>query len=960
MRRNSLSLVVLLISFLALFNFSWGQCPEEPYDLGECDTLHIVPWGTDTCFITCNYTGACDTICINNPGEQFPRFLFVPILVTHDSNTFWWESESKWTQDSIAAFVVPIEFTRSNQSAYCSLSGYWNENAMNLYDPRFARSMWRHFQPNELDSNRMASLAAQFQGLEWSTIILDMTSDSSWFFFGSDSVFTPPHMWISALPTNPSNRRWWEGDRILLATMTFVVEDTMHVCMDSMFWPPSSKFSFTRHDAQVYQPRHNLPQCLWAGPPLMVTSPNGGETWSGGDVHNITWIPEGFDGDVKIEYSTNGGTDWISIDDDTDNDGTYSWPVPSTPSTECRVRVSDAADGDPSDMSDDDFTIELPNQPPDVEGITGESIAEGDTFAWIPLDDYVTDPDDHDSLMIWTHWGETELLVDITDRVATVSVPNPNWNGSEAIWFKACDPEGLCDSNQAAFTVTAVNDTPEVADIPDQTITEGQDFAAISLDNYVTDVDDHDSVMIWTHWGETELTVDITDRVATISVPNYDWNGSETIWFKACDPGGACDSNEAIFTVTAENDTPEVADIPDQTITEGQDFATINLDDYVTDVDDHDSVMTWTHWGEADLLVDITDRIATISVPSPDWDGSENIWFKACDPGGLCDSNEAIFTVLESDFTIDVTPETVAVVRGDSGEYDIVLTSINGFASDCTLEVSGHPDGSTPTFDPSVVVPTGSSILTIEIPDTTTSDTFDLTITATEVDKGIVRSDTVVLIVLLPTWSFMVDASPDTQVVTKGNPTTYDVTIIPNVGFSAACTLYLVEDSLPAGATADFAPNPILPNETSTLTINTLVTSPTGEYHLPIIAVPNEKQADTTYVTLIVEEATDVEDEGEGPNVPDRFALFQNQPNPFNPETKISYNLPQGCEVSLTIYDILGRRVKTLFEGYQNAGIHSLLWNGRDDEGRQLSSGVYFYRLQAGELNQTRKMALVK
>jgi M6 family metalloprotease-like protein len=305
--------------------------------------------------------------------------------------------------------------------------------------------------------------------------------------------------------------------------------------------------------------------------------------------------------------------------------------------------------GGACDSNEATFTVTAENDTPVVSDIPNQSVTEGESFATIGLDAYVSDPDDHDSLMVWTHSGENELSVDITDRVATINAPSPQWIGSEIIWFKACDPGGLCDSNEASFTVTAQNDTPVVSDIPNQTIAEGQSFASINLDDYVTDPDDHDSVMTWTYWGQTELLVDITDRVATISVPNPDWNGSETIWFKACDPGGACDSNEATFTVTPENDAPVVSDIPNQTLPKGESFAPVNLDDYVTDPDDHDSVMIWTHWGEVELLVDITSRVATITVPYPEWSGAEIIWFKSCDPGGLCDSNEAAFTVMSSD-----------------------------------------------------------------------------------------------------------------------------------------------------------------------------------------------------------------------------------------------------------------------------------------------------------------------
>jgi subtilisin family serine protease len=88
--------------------------------------------------------------------------------------------------------------------------------------------------------------------------------------------------------------------------------------------------------------------------------------------------------------------------------------------------------------------------------------------------------------------------------------------------------------------------------------------------------------------------------------------------------------------------------------------------------------------------------------------------------------------------------------------------------------------------------------------------------------------------------------------------------------------------------------------------------------------------------------------------LPDSFALFQNYPNPFNPSTVISYQIPKAGHVKLKVYDVLGREVATLIDKEQIAGSYKVEFSG------QLSSGVYFYRLTAGEFSQTKKMLLLK
>ncbi|MGB2698008.1 MAG: dockerin type I domain-containing protein, partial [Candidatus Zixiibacteriota bacterium] len=94
--------------------------------------------------------------------------------------------------------------------------------------------------------------------------------------------------------------------------------------------------------------------------------------------------------------------------------------------------------------------------------------------------------------------------------------------------------------------------------------------------------------------------------------------------------------------------------------------------------------------------------------------------------------------------------------------------------------------------------------------------------------------------------------------------------------------------------------------------------------------------------------------------LPNEFSLSQNHPNPFNPHTLINYALPQDAKVSLVIYNVLGRKVKTLVNEYQTAGFQSAEWDGTNDNGSVTSSGIYFYKLVAGDYNQTKKMVMLK
>jgi len=97
-----------------------------------------------------------------------------------------------------------------------------------------------------------------------------------------------------------------------------------------------------------------------------------------------------------------------------------------------------------------------------------------------------------------------------------------------------------------------------------------------------------------------------------------------------------------------------------------------------------------------------------------------------------------------------------------------------------------------------------------------------------------------------------------------------------------------------------------------------------------------------------------------GKATPADFQLLQNYPNPFNPHTEIAYSLSKDSYVKLTIYNIVGQKVKVLVDEYQNAGTRKVIWDGCDESGERVASGIYLYRIKADKFNQAKKMVIIK
>ncbi len=208
MKSSFLASVFLCVVFV-LAAPAWGTCPEDPNDLGVCDSMYVEPWPVDLFFTS-----------------EGPYSVRVPIYVTTDVVS---------STDSISAFIIPLCYTHTNPAKYCSVTTYWNSTSFTS-----PQSIFRHLDPYYV-KNRMMSLYEQGEDREWNTRILDLDGTS--------------HIWLAMIPTGQEDQAWWDGRHVLLATMTFKLQDTMQICIDTCFWPPTGHLAWSNPLGQIKVPR---------------------------------------------------------------------------------------------------------------------------------------------------------------------------------------------------------------------------------------------------------------------------------------------------------------------------------------------------------------------------------------------------------------------------------------------------------------------------------------------------------------------------------------------------------------------------------------------------------------------------------------------------------------------------------------------------------------------------------
>jgi len=222
-------------------HLAWAQCPQAPIDLGMCDSLYVEVFD-------------CDHYYDGTAGYDSVR---ISIYVTHDSNTFWWSGGNRWIQDSIATIVVPLLWWKEGcaDSVVLPTYGNWNNLTVDRSQPNFKRSIFRDL----VDAHSGDTIYNRYTHAR---------TDLGWSWFAYVNFNKPDSAMLFVNTTGSTGKgRWWEGNRVLLATLTFLVYmsdecDSTAICFDSTSWRYGFTYlEFVRYDAYAYVPRHFLPVC---------------------------------------------------------------------------------------------------------------------------------------------------------------------------------------------------------------------------------------------------------------------------------------------------------------------------------------------------------------------------------------------------------------------------------------------------------------------------------------------------------------------------------------------------------------------------------------------------------------------------------------------------------------------------------------------------------------------------
>jgi len=573
-----------------------------------------------------------------------------------------------------------------------------------------------------------------------------------------------------------------------------------------------------------------------------------------------------------------------------------------------------------------------PNDPPVANLATPDSAAEGAT---VNFDASLSN--DPDGSIVAYHWDfQDDGIYDAITTLPTESYTFlDDFNGNAKV--KVIDDAG--DSSSVTVTVKIYNLPPTADAGGPYTATW---YTPITLHGKATDPGINDIINY-----EWDIDADGLFESPGKDVPSLAYSAGDThlVVLHVFDDDGGSDIDSALVIIN--NQAPIVSDIPDENIDEGESFPVINLDEFVNDPDNPDSVLIWEITGANFLNVnfDTLNRTVTLSLKEPTWVGLESLTFLVTDPGGKSDSDMASFSINSVN-----DPPVISYLPSQTRDENEPFANIvlDNYVTD--------PDDAD-----SVLAWTfwGADDVTIQF--------IDRIVTIAVIDSEWAGIDTVGFSVAdlaglkdTAMVTFKINPINDPPVITQiQNQEIFQNQEFPPISLD---DFVFDPDHADNQITWTWAGNSklvLLLNENRILNIQRSDTAWTGTETIIFWAKDPLGLYDLFTTKFIVKTGVVGVGKSEKELIPTNFTLYPNYPNPFNPQTNIMYDVAVRSNVILKIYNQLGNEIRTLVDQDQAPGKYHLSWDGKDEHGKRVSSGVYFCRFQAGTTIQIQKMVLI-
>ena len=587
---------------------------------------------------------------------------------------------------------------------------------------------------------------------------------------------------------------------------------------------------------------------------------------------------------------------------------------------------------------------------PQVAAIPDLFMLPGTTHDSLDLDDYVWDYDNTPEEMTWCATEAAPFQLSINPESHQLTVIAPLTPGSwRDVTFFCFDPDSNLAGDDSRLLVIDTTGTPLLLPFPEIQLPTLSSSGPWHLDDLVYD---HDTPVTELHWtcldgGLLETELDTVSR--TVTFFSLLETGVDSVWFTVTDPAG--NSSSAWWDLQITNgEAPQLAPFPLTTLRAGDCDTLHNLSSYVYDPDSPDQYLNWvivshnalavTHLPESDCLLVCSDSL---------FFGTAFIDLTVIDNDDNSDSGTLVVLSLEN-----IPPGITGSILPNPAinEYlDLLLLSDEELSTVPQGEGNGSEILFTLLQDP--IEPEGYSLYHGRwLFDEESSVTISLT--ATDL-VGNVAHDT-----LLISSGYMRAAGD----IIPGPDNAYELLEQDNLSVPARCVMQ--DLSLAAGPGLLLHPHhlPGVIRLTFNIRNDCPAETPYGIYRV--------QDRDTTWCNtyLTADESqlyTELTVGGtyllrsglRAPlQAPTSWALSSPRPNPFNPSTSFTLSLLSGEHVTATVYNLLGRQVALLWDGYLPAGEQELLFDSRD--AGNIASGIYFLQVHSNHLHQTRKMMLIK